>query len=96
MSEGPAEQYAAKMPEVDLHYACTMKAFGAAQECGGDAKYIVRGHSCLNFRSGEGTLRAACQPHIDEWQNAEYPMRCGGCRHAFNGPLDIIWEVCEL
>jgi hypothetical protein len=89
------------MPEIDLHYECTMRALPADREpgrweCGRDALYIVRGHSCETKRTGEGALRAACQAHIDEWEQFEYPTRCGGCRHAFNGPLDIIWEVCKL
>jgi hypothetical protein len=96
MSEGPAEQYAdsTRMPEVELHYECTR---GTAQ-CREDAKYLVRAHTCSTKRTGEGGLFAACQKHIDEWQALEYPVRCANpkCRHAFNGPLDIIWEVHEL
>lgn len=91
MSEGPSEQYA-DMPAVVLRYECTMKAPGN-KACAEPAKYIVRGHKCGDRL---GQLYAACQAHVDEWQDQEYPVRCGGCRYAFNGPLDIIWEVCEL
>lgn len=80
------------MPVVDLHYECTMKAAGG-KPCTEVAKYVVKGHKC-GHRPGQ--LYAACQTHIDEWQEQEYPQRCGTCRYAFNGPLDIIWEVCEL